>query len=73
MLQTQRLAAYKLSINLATLLASRLQATDVWAWELLREERNAGLTQSWTRCFCQRLGEIPDPTLEFLSGAQREK
>lgn len=52
MLQAQWLAAFKLSVNLAALLASRLQATDQWAWELLQEERNAGLTESWTRCFC---------------------
>lgn len=71
MLQAQWLAAYKLSVNLAGLLASRLQATDQWAWELMRDERNAGLTESWTRCFGQRLSEIPDPTLEFLGGAQR--
>jgi CRP-like cAMP-binding protein len=70
MLQAQRPAAYKLSVNLATLLASRLQATDLWAWNLLREERSAGLTRSWTRAFGQRLGEIPDPTIEFLSRAK---
>jgi CRP-like cAMP-binding protein len=66
LLQAQCLAAFKLSVNLATLLASRLQATDLWAWDLLREQRSAGLTRSWTRCFGQRIGEIPDPTLEFL-------
>jgi CRP-like cAMP-binding protein len=70
MLQAQRPAACKLSVNLATLLASRLQATDLWAWDLLREQRSAGLTRSWTRCFGQRVGEVPDPTLEFLRGAQ---
>ena len=70
MLQAQRPAAYKLSVNLATLLASRLQATDLWAWDLLREQRSAGLTRSWTRAFGGRIGEIPDPTLEFLRGAQ---
>jgi len=69
MLQAQRPAACKLSVNLATLLASRLQATDLWAWDLLREQRSAGLTRSWTRCFGQRIGEIPDPTLEFLRSA----
>jgi CRP-like cAMP-binding protein len=70
MLQAQRPAAWKLSVNLATVLASRLQATDLWAWNLLREERSAGLTRSWTRAFGQRLGEIPDPTIEFLSRAK---
>ena len=48
----------------------RLQATDLWAWDLLREQRSAGLTRSWTRCFGQRVGDVPDPTLEFLRGAQ---
>jgi len=73
MLQGQRPAACKLSVNLATLLASRLQATDLWAWDLLREERSAGLAQSWTRAFGQRMGEIPDPTIEFLSSAKPAK
>ncbi len=57
LLQGQRQSAYKLAINAANLLGSRLQATDQWVHQLLEEDQSRQIATSWHR-FRSRMGGL---------------
>ena len=49
LLQASRPVAWKIAMNAAGILGVRLQETDDWLAELLQEEEDARIAQSWQR------------------------
>jgi CRP/FNR family transcriptional regulator, cyclic AMP receptor protein len=65
LLQAGRTSAYKLALNAAEILGARLQETDLWVWELLKEEQSARIAHSWHR-FRQRTSRSTYNTGGFI-------
>ena len=59
LLQGQRQSAYKLAINAAQILGTRLQATDQWVYQLLTEGQSQQIAASWHRFRSRIGGETP--------------
>ncbi|MFT5328518.1 MAG: CRP-like cAMP-binding protein [Planctomycetaceae bacterium] len=49
LLQASRPAAWKIAVNAAGILGVRLQDTDAWLGEILQQEEDARIAQSWQR------------------------
>lgn len=61
LIQGQRQSAYKLAINAAQILGTRLQATDQWVHQLLEEEQSRQIATSWQRFRARIGGSAPLP------------
>lgn len=65
LLQGQRSVAYKLAVNAAGILGQRLQETDRWIQEILEQEQNGQIAQSWHR-FRRRISHEPESSAGFF-------